>query len=158
MNIPLEIYVYLINFTLVFILFLWMFYITTLKKYKNVFIWIAILFIINLLNIRFIINNYLKNKNIEGERGLQGSQGIPGNIGSNKCCGNFPDDKNDIEKINNFKKSVNKWTTLLLSYKEGTNFLTNYFFIDYSWKDLLEKPNETINPFNIIETDPNWNL
>jgi len=131
------------------------FYIQHLKTYKHIFIWIAFLFFINLINIRWVLKNYLKNSVKVGENGLQGKRGIQGLSGDNKCCGYF-NDPNDLNKMTEFKKSVNKWITLLLSYKEGQTYLKDYFFIDYSWKDLLEKPRETLNPFDIIKTDPIW--
>jgi hypothetical protein len=155
MTIPLEIYISIINISLIFIIVLGWFYIQHLKTYKNLFIWIALLFFINLLTIRFVLKNYLKNSIKDGEKGKQGSKGISGLPGDNKCCGDF-NDPNDLNKLKELKKSVNKWSTLLLSYKEGPTFLKDYFFIDYSWKDLIEKPTETMNPFDIIKTDPNW--
>ena len=155
MTIPLEIYIYIINISLIFIVFLGWFYIQHLKTYKNLFIWIALLFFINLLTIRCVLKNYLKNSVKSGENGLQGKRGIQGLSGDNKCCGDF-NEANDLNKMKDLKNSVNKWSTLLLSYKEGDTFLKDYFFIDYSWKDLIEKPTETINPFDIIKTDQNW--
>ena len=155
MTIPLEIYIYLINISLIFIIGLGWFYIQHLKTYKNLFIWIAFLFFINLITIRWVLKNYLKNSVKVGENGKQGIKGIGGIPGDNKCCGDF-NNPTDLNKLKELKKSVNKWSTLLLSYKEGPTFLKDYFFIDYSWKDLLEKPTETMNPFDIIKTDPNW--
>jgi len=155
MTIPLEIYIYLINISLFFILILGWVYIQHFKKYKVLYIWISLLFFINLLNIRFVLKNYLKQSVKTGEKGLQGTKGISGLSGENKCCGFF-NNTNDLNKLKDLKRSVNKWSALLLSYKEGPNFIKDYFLIDYSWKDLLEKPKETMNPFDIIKTDPNW--
>ena len=147
---PLEIYLYIINSLLISILLLWFFYIKNMIKNKVIFIWITILFFINLLNIRTTIKDYLKNSQKIGSKGIKGSIGKQGVEGKDRPCG--CDNNKIIIKLGNKAK---EWTDLILSYNQGVNFLNDYFYIDYSWKKLLNKT-ESINPFNIIKTNKYW--
>lgn len=147
---PLEIYLYIINSLLIIILLLWFFYIKNMTKNKVIFVWITILFFINLLSIRMTIKDYLKNSQKIGSKGIKGSIGSQGDRGTDRPCGC---DNNKI--IIKLGKKAKEWTDLILSYNQGVNFLNDYFYIDYSWEKLLNK-NETINPFNIIKTNKYW--
>lgn len=147
---PLEIYLYILNILLIGIILLWLFYIKNMKNNKIIFMWITFLFFINLFNIRITIIDYLKNSERIGDKGNKGIIGNKGNKGKDRPCGC---DNNKI--IIKLSQKAKEWVDLILSYNQGENFLNDYFYIDYSWQQLLNK-NENINPFDIIKKDEYW--
>lgn len=147
---PLEIYLYILNILLIGIILLWLFYIKNMTNNKIIFMWITFLFFINLFNIRITIIDYLKNSERIGNKGDKGKIGNKGNKGKDRECGC---DNNKI--IIKLSKKAKEWVDLILSYNQGENFLNDYFYIDYSWQQLLNK-NENINPFDIIKKDKYW--
>ncbi len=155
-NIPLEIYIYIINILLVGIVIIWYFYGHKINKYKTIFIWLTILFFINLLNIRITLKDYLKNSQKIGAKGTKGVIGDKGSSGLNKDCGCIDCDNKTNHIIFKLKEEAKRWTNFLLSYNQGVNFLKDYFYIDYTWNTLLSKPNETLNPFDLIKQNSYW--
>jgi hypothetical protein len=147
---PLEIYLYILNILLIGIILLWLLYIKNMTTNKIIFMWITFLFFINLFNIRITIIDYLKNSERIGDKGTKGIIGNKGNKGKDRKCGC---DNNKI--IIKLSKKTKEWVDLILSYNQGEKFLNDYFYIDYSWQQLLNK-NENITPFDIIKKDEYW--
>jgi hypothetical protein len=158
---PLKIWIIIFNILLITSGLLYYFYIRNLKKNKFIYIWLLILFVINIFCIRYTFVNYLNQSQEIGVQGQAGFIGQKGVSGKNKECGCSPSDtgnnKENRKSIIDIKNKVKDWIDTILSYTNGVNFLGDYFYTDNKWSELLEKPNETKNPFDLIKNDQYWN-
>ena len=89
-NLPLNVYVYILNITLVCIIVL-AYYFNTMDislYFKSLFIWLSVLLLINFYNMRSTLKNYMKNIKNVGPKGIQGNRGPRGYTGEADICGN----------------------------------------------------------------------
>jgi hypothetical protein len=153
---PLELYVGILNLCILGVIMLWYFYFKNITKHKILYIWISILFLLNFFTMRLTLKNYLINSEVLGEQGLKGNTGAIGKKGSDRCCSNN-------ETIIVLKNKADEWSSHIINYKQGVNFLKNYFYVDKSMDKLLSKDRtskfqETENPFNKIKIDNYWKI
>ena len=155
-GIPLELYVTILNFCILGVIMVWYFYFKNITKHKTLYIWISVLFILNFITMRLTLKNYLNNYEVLGDKGLNGNHGKIGNKGEDRCC-------SDNETIIVLKEKSDEWSNHIINYKQGVNFLKNYFYIDKSMDKLLSndktsKFQETENPFNKLKEDDYWKI
>ena len=159
-NIQLEIWIIFFNILLVLALLAYIFYIKNLNKNKFIYVWLLIIFVINILSIRYTFKNYLSTNERMGPEGKRGLKGVKGKKGCNKLCGcignNNIDNTKNRGKIIEIKSEAEKWTDLILSYNKGEEFLENHFYVEDKWEQLLDKPRERTNPFDTIKTSKYW--
>ena len=65
-----------------------------------------------------------------------------------------------VNLVNKLKKDVNKWTNIILGYKNGHSFLDDAFMVEEHMEELLVRNRnikESPNPFKIISKDKSWN-
>ena len=151
-NIQLEIWITILNIILVLALLAYIFYIRNLNTNKFIYMWLFILFLINIVSIRYSFTNFLNTSEKMGVEGKQGLQGKPGEKGSNKLCGCIGNNDANRLKLIEIKGEIKGWIDLILSYDKGVEFLENHFYIQDKWEQLLDRPRETVNPFSIIKT------
>jgi hypothetical protein len=156
-NVPLEIWVTFFNISIIIALLVYIFYIRNLNKNKFIYIWLLIIFIINIISIRYTFNNYLSTNERMGPQGKRGLQGIQGKPGSKKLCGCIGKNTPNRLKIIEIKSEIKKWIDLILSYDKGEEFLQNHFYIEDKWEQLLDRPRELENPFIRIKNSEYWN-
>lgn len=153
LGLPLEIIRSIINFLIILIIVYFALYRNTFK-YKLITNWLLILFLLNLINLRFTINSYLKNSQRIGHQGQQGLVGNEGDNGEDVCC-------SDNQIIIDLRNKADEWSNHILKYDQGANFLKNHFKVERNWKDLLSH-DETKNfqeiesPFVKIKKDEYW--
>ena len=153
LGLPLELFLSLINLSIILI-FLYMFLYNNTFKYKLITNWLLILFLLNLINLRFTIKSYLTQSQVIGNKGGQGRLGDRGDKGEDVCCSNS-------EIVIDLKNKANEWSNHILKYDQGANFLSNYFYVEKNWDNLLSKDEtknfqETENPFVKIKQDDYW--
>jgi hypothetical protein len=81
-----------------------------------------------------------------------------------KICGshqfiNLQNREGNYNSLVTLKKASHKWVRTIMGYKQGFNFLNDYFFIDKKWDTLLSRNkalNEKVSPFSIIKKDEIW--
>lgn len=73
---------------------------------------------------------------------------------------NYVRTNGDYKAITFLKEKVSEWTSIILKYEEGRNFLNDFFEIPNNWKALLSKKrelHETTSPIVLLKRDPVWN-
>ena len=66
-----------------------------------------------------------------------------------------------VNVVNLLKRNVNKWTNIILRYKNGSNFLKDRFMVKEHMEELLirnKEITESPNPFDLISKDKSWNF
>ena len=72
---------------------------------------------------------------------------------------NLQNQEGNYNSLLKLKQASHKWVKTILGYRQGFNFLNDYFFIDKKWDTLLSKNkalHEQIDPFSIIKNDEIW--
>ena len=108
-NIQLEIWIIFFNILLVLALLAYIFYIKNLNKNKFIYVWLLIIFVINILSIRYTFNNYLSTNERMGPEGKRGLKGVKGKKGCNKLCGCIGN--NNIDNTKNRGKIIGSPTS-----------------------------------------------
>jgi hypothetical protein len=89
MEIPLQLYRYLLRISIVIVLYgglNYYFLETTNQLFKIITIWVILFLIINIINIDVTLGHYIKNSTRKGYKGVTGRGGMKGFVGSKDVC------------------------------------------------------------------------
>ena len=99
LNLSLQTNIIIINILLILIIIIWYLYFRKIEKFKIIFIWLTLLFIINLINLRITIKNYIKNSNKIGDKGFTGIKGDKGSSGLNNISQIYINPEQDVQNL-----------------------------------------------------------